>query len=152
MLTFKEHLFAYANRELELAGFNQTEFGKTVLKMLEDLADLTHNNPQTMKQLCLLLPRLINREPLTAITEDDFEVETHSQGDRSVEISRCTRYPYIYKSIDGKYWNDRAVAFKFKNSPETDLMFLYRPNGSKREITLPYYLTTDVEEIDQSQI
>jgi hypothetical protein len=97
MSTFKEYLKNYAEHELKLIGFDQTEFGKTALKLLDELADLTKNDSETMKQICNFLPRLIDRKPLSVITEDDFEVETHFEGDRSVEISRCTRYPYIYK-------------------------------------------------------
>ncbi len=147
-MTFKEHLKTYAEKELELSGFDQTEFGKTVLKLLDDLSDLTQGDAETMKQLCALLPRLIDRRPLTAITEEDFETETHSEGDRSVEILRCTRYPYVYK-MDGKYWNDRAVAFRRADSAESDRMYIYQTgNSSKQEIELPYFLSEEVKILD----
>jgi hypothetical protein len=149
MNTFKEYLGKYAERELELSGFDQTEFGKTALKLLADLADLTKGDPETMKQLCGLLPRLIDRRPLTSITERDFEVETHVEGDRSVEIQRCTRYPYVYK-MDGKYWDDRAIAFRRADSTELDRMYLYQTgNSSKQEITLPYFPSEEVRVLQQ---
>jgi hypothetical protein len=98
-----------------------------------------------MKQLCALLPRLIDRRPLTAITEDDFELETYSEGDRTVEILRCTRYPYLYKQ-DRKYWDDRAVAFRKAGSADTDRMYIYQTaNSSKQEITLPYFPREEVK-------
>jgi hypothetical protein len=151
-MTFKEHLRKYAERELELSGFDQTEFGKTALKLLDDLADLTHGDPETMKQLCALLPRLIDRRPLTAITEEDFETETHSEGDRTVEILRCTRYPYVYK-MDGKYWDDRAVAFCRADSAESDRMYIYQTgNSSKQEIELPYFPCEEVRVLQQEYV
>jgi hypothetical protein len=144
MSSFKEHLKKYAEHELEISGFDQTEFGKTALKLLDDLTDLTHGDPETMKQLCSLLPRLIDRRPLTAVTEEDFETETHSEGDCTVEILRCTRYPYAYK-MDGKYYDDRAVAFRRADSAESDRMYIYQSgNSSKQEITLPYFPSEEV--------
>jgi hypothetical protein len=147
-MTFKEHLAKYAERELALSGFDQTNFGKTALKLLDDLADLTQGDPETMKQMCGMLSRLIDRQPLTAITEDDFETETHSDGDRTVEILRCTRYPYAYK-MDGKYYDDRAVAFRRADSAESDRMYIYQSgNSSKQEITLPYFPSKEVRTLD----
>jgi hypothetical protein len=149
MSTFKEHLKKYAERELELSGFDQTEFGKTTLRLLADLAELTQDDLETMKQLCALLPRLIDRNPLTAITEEDFEVETYSEGDHTVEILRCTRYPYVYK-MNGKYYDDRAVAFRRVNSAESDRMYIYQTgNSSKQEITLPYFPNEELRVLQQ---
>jgi hypothetical protein len=152
MSAFKQHLKTYVERELKLSGFDQTEFGKTSLKLLEDLADLTQGDSETMKQLCSLLPRLIDRKPLTAITEDDFEMEIYTEGDRTVEISRCTRYPYVYK-MDGKYWDDRAVAFRRADSAESDRMYIYQTgNSSKQEITLPYFPSEEVRVLQQEYV
>ncbi len=151
-MTFKEHLKTYAERELALSGFDQTEFGKTVLKLLDDLSDLTQGDAETMQQLCVLLPRLIDRRPLTAITEEDFETETHTEGGRAVEILRCTRYPYVYK-MDGKYYDDRAVAFRRADSAESDRMYIYQSgNSSKQEITLPYFPGEEVRVLKQEYV
>ena len=139
MSKFKENLRKYAKRELELSGFDQTEFGKTALKLLNDLADLTQNDSESMKQLCALLPRLIDRKPLAAITEEDFETETYTEGSKTVKIDRCTRYPYVYK-MDGKYWDDRAIAFRREDSAPNEKIFVYQSgHSSKQEITLPYF-------------
>jgi hypothetical protein len=95
------------------------------------------------------LPRLIDRRPLTAITEEDFETETYSEGDRTVEILRCTRYPHVYK-MDGKYYDDRAVAFRRADSADTDRMYIYQSgNSSKQEITLPYFPSEEVRILQQ---
>jgi len=149
MSSFKEHLKKYAERELELSGFDQTEFGKTALKLLDELVDLTQGDSETMKHLCALLPRLIDRMPLTAITESDFDAETYSEKDQTVEILRCNRYPYVYK-IDGKYYDDRAIAFRKAGSLESDRMYIYQTNNSsKQEITLPYFPSEEIKILQQ---
>lgn len=144
----KEYLKKYAETELELTGFDKTDVGKTILQLLDELSDVTKGDASTMKQICGWLPRLIDGIPISPITEEDFKPEYYGNNNENLLVMRCTRYPYVYKSNDGKYWNDRAVGFKFKNAPETDIMFLYKPNGSKREITLPYYPTMLIEELD----
>jgi len=147
MTAFKEHLKNYASKELELSGFDQTSFGKTLLILLDDLAELTQGDAETMKQLCNLLPRLIDQIPIAPITEEDFKVELYTEGDRTVELVRCTRYPYVYK-MDDKYYDDRAVAFRYSDSEESDRMYIYQTgNSSKQEITLPYYPTQVVKTI-----
>ena len=138
-MDFKQHLRKYAERELELTGFMQSEFGPVCLEFLEKCADIAGSDPENMKRICEILPRLIDRRPLSPITEADFETETHVEGDRTIEILRCTRYPYLYKQ-DGKYYDDRAVAFRRADSAETDRMYIYQSgNSSKQEVTLPYF-------------
>ena len=148
MTEFKRHLREYAERELELTGFMQSEFGPACLEFLETCADVAGSDPESMKRVCEILPRLIDRKPLSAITEADFEIETHTQGDRTIEIERCTRYPHLYKK-DGKYWDDRAVAFRRANSAESDRMYIYQSgNSSKQEVELPYFPREEVKFLD----
>ena len=148
-MTFKEHLKKYAERELELTGFMDSEFGPACLEFLEKCADVAGSDPESMKRVCEIIPRLIDRRPLSAITEADFETETHRKGDRTVEIERCTRYPYLYK-MDGKYYDDRAVAFRRADSRETDRMYIYQSgNSSKQEVELPYYPREEVRVLQQ---
>lgn len=91
------------------------------------------------------ITRLIDRKPLSPISEADFEVETHTEGSRTVEIERCTRYPYLYK-MDGKYWDDRAIAFQKKDSAPGDRMYIYQSgNSSKQEVELPYFPSEEVK-------
>ena len=150
MSEFKDYLKTYAQKELELSGFDQTDFGKTVTILLENLADLSKDDPNTMKQLVNLLPRLIDRQPIAPITEDDFELESVTDGDKSVGIARCTRYPYAYRTPDGKYWDDRAVAFRYSDEPDTNKIYLYQlGNSSKQEIILPYYPSETIKVIDR---
>jgi len=147
MSEFKRYLREYAERELELTGFMQAPFGEACLDFLEKLADVAGNDPESMKQVAAIIPRLIDKQPLSAITEADFETETHTEGDRSVEILRCTRYPYLYKQ-DGKYWDDRAVAFRKADSAESDRMYIYQSgNSSKQEVELPYFPQERIERL-----
>jgi len=139
MTEFKRYLREYAERELELTGFMETEFGKTCLKFLEDLADLAGEDPESMKAVCEMLPRLIDKQPLCAITEQDFETETHVEGSKTTDLERCTRYSYLYKQ-DGRYWDDRAIAFQKEDSAPGDRMYIYQSDkSSKQEVTLPYF-------------
>lgn len=147
--TATDQLLEYARTELKTINFDQIDIGNTILQFLEQSAELTGNDASSMKQLANILLLLIDRYPISPITEDDFQLEQHGE---NLTMMRCTRYPYIYQSSDGKYWNDRAVAFKFKDAPDGDIMFLYRPNGSKREITLPYFPSMAVEYINEDNV
>lgn len=152
MNSFKEHLLQYAKRELAITAFDQTELGDTVLKFLEQSADLTGNNTDSMQQLVTMLSLLIDQQPVAPITETDFEAETHTEGDRTVEILRCTRYPYLYKQ-HGRYYDDRAVAYRFADSAESDRMYLYQSGrNSKQEVELPYYPSKQVQVISRDQL
>jgi len=138
-MDFKIYLHEYAKQELDLIGFKQSQFGEACLEFLDKLADVAGNDPESMKQVAAILPRLIDRRPLSPVTEADFEVETHAEGDRTVEIERCTRYPYLYKQ-DGKYYDDRAVAFQYEDSAPNDRMYIYQSgNLSKQEVEMPYF-------------
>lgn len=148
-MNFKQHLRQYAEKELELIGFTESEFGEACLEFLERCADVAGNDPESMKQVVGIIPRLIDRRPLSPITEADFEMETHANGDRTVEILRCTRYPHLYK-MDGCYYDDRAVAFRRADSAESDRMYLYQSgNSSKQQVTLPYFPTETVKVLQQ---
>ena len=148
-MMFKEHLKKYAEKELELIGFMQSDFGPACLEFLEKCADFASDDPESMKQVCEVIPRLINLKPLSDITEADFEKETYTEGDKSLEILRCTRYPYLYCMPDGKYYDDRAVAFRRADSAETDRMYIYQSgNSSKQEVELPYFPREEVRTLD----
>ena len=75
---------------------------------------------------------LVDQKPVAVITEADFVDD------------RCTRCPYIYKSEDVKYYNDRAVVFK-KSYDDLNSQYLYQgQKRSKQEITLPYVLREEI--------
>jgi len=135
----------FAEQELDRAGFGDKEFKSAVLHFLDAADDLTRGDSSAVKQLSFVVHSLVDRRVLTEITEEDFEDEYHSQGDNSVLIRRCTRYPYLYQTEDGKYWDDRAVGFKTsEDSP--DIQYRYQSqDSSKREVSLPYFPETEIK-------
>lgn len=140
MLTFKEHLRKYAEKELTLIGFMNSEFGSACLDFLDKCADISGSHPESMKKICEILPRLIDLNPLSPISESDFVPETYEKDGQRLELLRCTRYPYLYRMPDGKYYDDRAIAFRRADGSESDRMYVYQSgNSSKQEVTVPYF-------------
>ena len=139
-MDFKEYLRKYAEHELKIIGFMDSPFGNICLEFLDNCADICGNDIDSMKKICEMLPRLINKEPLSPITEEDFEEEDFSNDIHEYKIKRCTRFPYIYQEPNGKYYNDRARAFVLKTNDHTHKLYLYQKNNnSKQEIQLPYF-------------
>jgi len=138
----------FAERELDRAGFGDKEFKSAVLHFLDAADELVKGDAESVKKLSRVIDSLVDRQVLTEITEDDFEDEYHSQGENTVVIRRCTRYPYLYQTEDGRYWDDRAVAFQREDSLESDRMYIYQSgNSSKREVELPYFPQERIERL-----
>jgi len=131
MSEFKRYLREHAERELQLAGFMETEFGATCLEFLEGLANVADSDAESMKAVCEMLIRLISCRPITPITEDDFDCVPDNKG-RYV----CIRYPYIYRH-NGKIYNDRHYGFILDDANKC--VYIYAgEKTSKQEISLPY--------------
>jgi hypothetical protein len=59
----------------------------------------------------------------------------------------------LYKTSDGKYWDDRAIAFRFEDSLPSDKIYLYQGGyNSKQEVTLPYFPFNRTEIISRDYI
>jgi hypothetical protein len=96
-----------------------------IIKFIKELHGHVGNQPVIMKSILKNIQDLIDKKPIALITEKDFVDDI------------CTRYEYIYKAQNGRYYNDRAVVFKKGN----DTQYIYQgQNRSKQEITLPYFL------------
>ena len=122
----------HSEKELELLGLHHTQLGPAILTFIKELHGTLGNKPTLMKTLTKQVGDLIDKKPLAPITEDHFV------GDR------CTRYPYIYKAPDGRYYNERAIVFK-KTYDDSDSQYVYQgEKRSKQEITLPYVLREEV--------
>ena len=122
----------YSETELKLLGFDQTSLGPAIITFIKELHGVLGNQPGIMKSLLKQIGDLIDKKPIALITEEDFVDD------------RCVRYPYIYKSKDGKYYNDRAVVFK-KSYDDRSSQYVYQgQHRSTREITLPYVLREKV--------
>jgi len=141
-MTYKKHLTDFATTELRRIGFLDIPIGETILTLLEQSSDISNDDPKVIKQIFAMLSKLIDNEVLSPITESDFV-------DEGNEIKRCTRYPYLYQSEDGKYYDDRAIGFRKKDSNTNDIMYIYQSgNSSKQEVDLPYIPITKIELID----
>jgi len=138
----------YAKREFDAAELKLEDMN-FMIKFLKESANFTNNEPDYMKQLVLILSKILDRFPIVAITENDFVEEIYKEeGKPDYKIWRCTRYPYVYRTEDDRYWNDRAIAFKFKdelNSP--NVFYTWK---SKQEIFLPYYPEAKIEFLERS--
>jgi hypothetical protein len=120
----------HSRRELELLGLHQVGLDDVVVEFIKDLHTKLGNQPGAMKSIANYVEQLIDKKPIAPITEADFDQD-----------GRCTRYEYIYRAGDGRYYNDRAVVFK----KGLDTQYMYQgQHMSKREITLPYILREEV--------
>ena len=108
----------------------------TVLDFIKGLHENLGNQPGAMKSIVKYVEQLIDKKPVAPITETDFDQD-----------GRCKRYEYIYRAADGRYYNDRAVVFKNR----LDSQYIYQgQNRSKREISLPYVLSEEIQLCDSS--
>jgi len=131
-----ESVIEHTKRELELLGLNHIGLDATVVDFIKGLHEKLGNQPGAMKSITNYVEQLIDKKPIAPITEADFD-----------EDGRCTRYEYIYRASDGRYYNDRAVVFK----NGLDSRYIYQgQNRSKREISLPYIPSEEIQVCDSS--
>jgi hypothetical protein len=131
-----ESVIEHTKRELELLGLNHIGLDATVVDFIKGLHEKLGNQPGAMKSIVKYVEQLIDKKPIAPITETDFD-----------EDGRCKRCEYIYRASDGRYYNDRAVVFK----NGLDSQYVYQgQNRSKREISLPYVLSEEIQLCDSS--
>jgi len=129
MTEWIEGVLKHSETELKLLGLDQTPIGPAILTFITKLHGTLGNQPGLLKSITKQVGDLIDKKPLAPITEKDFVDD------------RCTRYEYIYKTQDGRYYNDRAVVFRKGD----DIQYVYQGQyRSKREIALPYVLREEV--------
>jgi hypothetical protein len=142
-------MMQHAINELKLTNIYGSNFGKSVLNLLEETQEITNLDTASLKEFVEIIDRLLTKLPITPITESDFEKEEYVERGRKVEIMRCVRYPSVYMTEDGKYWDDRAVAYRLPDFKEYDTIYTYQTKyNSKREITLPYTPKLIIETIE----
>ena len=133
----------HAENELKIMKLDENKIGATIIKFLKELHEISGNHPQVMKSMVQSITNLIDGKPISPITENDFKLETHCEGDRTFEVWRCTRYPYVYK-LDGKYYDDRAIVYK-SSYDSSDKHYIYQGGlSSKQEIFLPYVVREEI--------
>ena len=132
MTEWIEGVLKHSETELKLLGLDQTPIGPAITTFIKELHGVLGNQPGLMKSITKQIGYLIDKKPLAPITEKDFVDD------------KCTRYEYIYKAQDGKYYNDRAVVFK-KSYDDPNSQYIYQGQmRSKQEITLPYILREEI--------
>lgn len=132
MTTWIDNVIKHSETELHLLGLDQVNLGSLIIDFIKNLHQTLGNQPTAMKYILKTTADLVDQKPVAVITEADFVDD------------RCTRCPYIYKSEDGKYYNDRAVVFK-KSYDDLNSQYLYQgQKRSKQEITLPYVLREEI--------
>jgi len=125
MSEWLDSILQYSENEMRLLNFDKNGLSDVIIKFIKELHGHVGNQPVIMKSILKNIQDLIDKKPIALITEKDFVDD------------RCTRYEYIYKAQNGRYYNDRAVVFKKGN----DTQYIYQgQNRSKQEITLPYFL------------
>ena len=132
MTEWVEGVIKHSETEIHLLGLDQTNLGPLIVDFIKNLQETLGNQPTAMKSILRTMINLIDKKPVAPITETDFVDD------------KCTRCSYIYKSKDGRYYNDRAVVFK-KSYDDPSSQYMYQgQQGSKREITLPYVLREEI--------
>lgn len=139
-MNFKEYILDFSKTELEKINFLDIEVGNTMLELVSQVADLCDSNPEKMKCVMQMLIDIVDQKPLSPITEEDFVEEKIEIQGKEKTIYRCNRCYYVYKDADGKYYNDRAIAFI---DNKTGIIFY--TGDSKREIEIPYVLSVDYQ-------
>jgi hypothetical protein len=132
MTEWIESVIKHSETELKLLGLDQTPLGPAIITFIKELHGTLGNQPSLMKSVTKQVGDLIDKKSVAPITEKDFVND------------KCVRCSYIYKSEDGKYYNDRAVVFK-KSYDDPSSQYMYQgQQWSKQEITLPYILREDI--------
>jgi len=131
-----ESVIEHTKRELKLLGLDHVGIDTVVVDFIEGLHAKLGNQPGVMKTVTNYTEKLIDKKPIAPITEEDFD-----------EDGRCIRYEYIYRASDGKYYNDRAIAFK----KGLGTQYIYQgQRRSKQEISLPYVPSEEIQVLDSS--
>ena len=132
-MSWIEGVLDYSKSELELIGFDKSDLGEIVIETIQKLHRSVGNQPNAMKSVLKMMIDLVDKKPISVITENDFD-----------ENGRCRRCEYIYRTKDEKYYNDRAVLFKRSWEDPSEQYVYQGQNRSKKEITLPYILRQEV--------
>ena len=132
-MSWIQSVLEYSQSELELIGFDKSVLSDVMLETIKKIHGAVGNQPSVMKSVLKMMSDLVDKKPISVINESDFD-----------ENGKCTRYEYIYRAKDGKYYNDRAVVFKRSWEDPSEQYVYQGQNSSKKEIALPYILREEV--------
>lgn len=130
----------FAELELKLSGFLETEYGKAALEYIKQTYSICNNDINAVRNLHKNIVGLVDQNPLSPLLEEELvmtETLEYSNGTYVKSFRKQhPRVPFVYER-DGKYYDDRAICFV-----NNDGSAWYGQNGrhrSMREITFPYY-------------
>lgn len=130
----------FAQRELELSGFADTDFGKAALEYIKQTWKISNNDIGIVRNLQKKINSLVDQVPLSPLVEEDFidtEVLDYKNGEMVKSFRKQNyRVPFVYMQ-DGKYYDDRAIAFY---NDHGDVWYAVdSTKSSRQEIQLPYF-------------
>ena len=129
----KKHL-EWTKYELKQNNFDETDFGKSFLKFLEESHAIAKSEPMIMNSILELVTRTFKHQPHTALLgEGEMVTQMNTHGQQSI---RNKRYPSVCFE-NGKYYDDTAITFIDSNG----VKYHMSQNGkiSRQEIKFPYY-------------
>ena len=131
----KNEYITYAKKELELNGFINTDIGKQMIKLLEFSWEFGNGNRLMVNSIIDMLNRVNKKLPLLPLEENEMIAIPHVN---SSDQMRHSRYYPVYQDVDGKYYDDQAVAFICEDGSQTYFYGNSQYNSIK-EIQFPYY-------------
>jgi hypothetical protein len=129
-----ETVLEHAKQEIELIGLTEHPVGIKIIELLVELSNLANKSldQELMYTFGMSVPKLCHMEILTPLFEDDFKPVMESNTNI---VARSKRNPYVYKTKDGKYIDERAITFTSIQDPTARFWVSSR---SSLEVTLPY--------------
>lgn len=141
----------HAEHELFLIGVKDTPVGEILLSFIKEISPHSKNDHNVMQIYAEMLKRIFSKKILSPITEKDFEEQDFNTGHEVVKIKRCTRNPYVFQWLDGKYYNERGIVY-INPKDINHRMYIYDGKlHSKTEIYLPYDGEEKVVYIDDNE-
>lgn len=135
-----QSIIEYSEKELETINFDKVDIGQTVLTLIKQSAELSNYDPNMTKNIIEIILLLIDKHPISPITEVDFEEQIFHENNKTKKIQKCTRYNSVYIDENGKCYDDNAVVFIDKDNTGTR----YYTPASKKEVKLPYFPRQEV--------
>ena len=131
----KNEYIEYAEQELQKNNLINTDIGKLIMQLIETSLKFGDGNAFMLFHISDMLDRLTKKLPLLPLEENEM-VDTPVLN--SPSQLRHSRYFPVFKSGDGKYYDDQAIAYI---TPHGGYTYFYGNSeyNSTKEIQFPYY-------------
>jgi hypothetical protein len=139
----------FAELELKLSGFADTDYGKAALEYIKQTYKIVNDDINGVRNLHTKIMGLVNQVPLSPLLEEEL-VNTETldfYNGAYIKIFRREhpRVPFVYER-DGRFYDDRAVGFV-----NEDGNVWYGSNGkhvSRKEISFPYFRQEEIVKVE----